>query len=297
MRLAEIMGLTEMAAPSPEINATTYYHGTPHEQIGLKIIAEGIRPRDLTGELPWEDSSHSGRIYLTSNLQEAVKYATEPVANVHTDQEYIEKLAKKRFRRRVSRYGYLFTISGKKLINDVLPDEEVLAAAYEAAYHKTASPGPNEPGKSGYYYDHMSPDRTGNTESRRDYMIRKYMDEHPEFAKRFSQRIRQAVPNIKRVRFTNFRTIARIAPEMIAALDLETIQLLNQFAGIAYEGAVMPNRAYRIDKLRMAEMVSPLKVNPYKDSYVAPGKSPYIPYGFDAEKFWQVAEPVDLPAQ
>jgi hypothetical protein len=83
-----------------------YYHGTKHEDRAKHIMLDGIKPQDLKfSNYKGRDRPVAGRVYLTTDLEEALTYA-EPIEE--------------------DTYGYLFVIDGLAIRNDIQPDEDMI---------------------------------------------------------------------------------------------------------------------------------------------------------------------------
>jgi hypothetical protein len=254
------MRLTELIRESAEsLSGKTYWHGTPHEVTAERILQDGLQPRMTSGEQPWEDSTWADSVYLTTRLEEAVRYALGPVWAM-PNAEIAKDVASKRFRRRISQYGYVFGVDGAKLADDVLPDEEIIAVFIQAAMAKQSQLAWIAKGihDTGYHYDWMNPTEAAHWENRRDYAVWKYVDEHPEFGAHVLAEIKKAIPNIARFRWTQFRSVAQIAYTAIHVLDKRTLDVMARISGIAHKGAVMPDQAWRIDKHRAADIMARL---------------------------------------
>jgi len=62
----------EMAIPKSRHLKQTYYHGTPKEKDGLKILVNGIEPPDLTIRKKNWLTPLKGKVYITPSLEYAV---------------------------------------------------------------------------------------------------------------------------------------------------------------------------------------------------------------------------------
>lgn len=102
------------AVPTAPMKSAVYYHGTPNEAAAKKILREGIRAPELKHSRGLM-TPIKGRVYITPSLQYAAIYALG--ANILGSKNPPDWLWKK------SRYGYVFEIVGKDLV-DVQPDED-----------------------------------------------------------------------------------------------------------------------------------------------------------------------------
>lgn len=91
----------------------TFYHGTPNEETAKKILeSEELRPNDASQELM---SPVEGRVYLTPSLEYVLSY----ILGAHPS------CGPGMLCKRGGRYGYLFTVPGKNLV-DIVPDEDFI---------------------------------------------------------------------------------------------------------------------------------------------------------------------------
>ena len=114
MKINEL--LSEMAAPSANILAKTYYHGTHDHAAAENILTNGIQPPDLSlrkGLL----KPVVGKVYCTDKLGYAQIYAIGgDIAGSDVD-----------IRRYINKHGYIFVIPGSGL-KDVQPDEDSIGS-------------------------------------------------------------------------------------------------------------------------------------------------------------------------
>lgn len=106
--------ISEMAPREIDIKKE-YFHGTSKEEYALSIIENGIVPPDLTlrkGNLrPVE-----GKVYITPKLTYAIIYCLGGDMSGHKISD--------RMIENDGRYGYLFVVDGKNIINSIEPDED-----------------------------------------------------------------------------------------------------------------------------------------------------------------------------
>ena len=105
--------LIEMAAPRRVDLNTTYYHGTPKTENAMSIMANGIKPPDLSAHEGYLRPVE-GKVYITPEIRYAQMYALGgDLAGTETSRD-IEKYGQ---------YGYVFVIDGQQL-KDIQPDED-----------------------------------------------------------------------------------------------------------------------------------------------------------------------------
>lgn len=104
-----------MPAPSAQMQAQPFYHGTPEESAAQQIMQQGlIIPPDLKDRKGFLKPV-AGKVYLTPNISYALIYALG--ANMAGSEFPADWYAKK------GRYGYVFQMNGADL-QDVQPDED-----------------------------------------------------------------------------------------------------------------------------------------------------------------------------
>jgi hypothetical protein len=114
-----------MAIPSGDIMAKTYYHGTDMESNAKSILINGINPPDLSLIKNHMLRPVDGSVYLTDKVSVAAIYALGgDTASTSSSDESLKE----------SRYGYVFSVPGKELV-DVDPDEDSVGEfIYEKKY-------------------------------------------------------------------------------------------------------------------------------------------------------------------
>jgi hypothetical protein len=99
------------------LESSIFYHGTSDEMSGASILKEGILP-DLSKSQGLARPV-DGRIYMATNIKDSIPYLLGGAMAGHDlPEDWIKK----------SRYGYLFIIEGKDLL-DIQPDEDQVGQA------------------------------------------------------------------------------------------------------------------------------------------------------------------------
>lgn len=226
-------------APSADLCARVWYHGTSHESWAIEILRNGLLPNDVTlvKKQPRRGAMTpvQGRVYLTSSVAFAQIYAIGANVAGHRVVGW-EKEHSKPDRR----YGYLFEVDGGALC-DIEPDEDVVGYAVYLA-HEALRLGKN-------------------------------LDDYAQWSdwpgvplKLASDRALAArILSLGERWMTGVQFRKAIAGEyggwsaggkrMIPKLDEETRLLLASAGGnVAHAGGLMPKAAWKIDKLLVPEL-------------------------------------------
>ena len=121
----KLVAIFEMAKPNESILNQTFYHGSSN--FGEEILKDGfIKTQITSGKKQHMLIPVNGACYATSDLSYAVMYTIGG------------HLAGTKFDPRDSKFGYLFSFSGKQL-SDIQPDEDFIGEMF-ASYSKNKAP-------------------------------------------------------------------------------------------------------------------------------------------------------------
>ena len=199
--------LREMAAPSTDHPDTVYYHGTPIEKYAKSIMSAGeIKPPDLSnrsGPLRPVD----GMVYITPSIATVQMYALGGDMAGHNTPELEKKYG---------RYGYVFAIASKDLIN-IHPDEDSIG---EMIYNEE--------------------------ESWLNQMAKYYLEEEPYDDGGQMLGYRNLYDAVMGGEYDALATAGRYLVDVMS--DEEKLSLIDMGANIAHEGPLKPMAVYRLDR-------------------------------------------------
>ena len=241
MRIVEA-GITE------QMRQQTFYHGTSDDANGQSILQNGIVPGN-TGHARGHLTPVAGRSYLTSNLRYGVIYC---IGGHMLGSDHVEYLINKTGRHgRASQYGWLFVIHGDRLLGDLQPDEDSVGeAAMYAEMILTGSDG---------HFHEQEPLYQGLLKADRQWL-------------RYFRHNAKSSMTPRQWEEATFGLIAAQASGGKRFLkrmnDTDKLNLIDCGAHVAYRGPLVPDQAWRFDKMKTPELES------------------------DGENFWELADRV-----
>jgi len=132
----EYYKLKEMSMPLPQHKSKIWYHGTPKDSYGKKILKYGIQIPDLA-DRKGMFRPREGKVYITTDVRYAEMYCLG--GDIFGMESEVRKFQNKS---KDDRYGWLFSINGKNLI-DIEPDEDSIGLMlyylinnYESPYYE-----------------------------------------------------------------------------------------------------------------------------------------------------------------
>jgi hypothetical protein len=248
MMMRHFMRIVE-AAVTDRMREQIFYHGTSDEANGQSILQNGIVPGN-TSHARGHTTPVAGRSYLTTNLRYGVIYCIGGNM-LGSDGEYlINKVGR---HGRPSRYGWLFVVRGDRLIDDIQPDEDSVGEA--AHYAEMILNGKEDDWR---YHQH-------------DPLFQGLLKADRQWLRYFYHNAKSSMTP-KQWQDATFGLISGQASGGKRFLkrmnDTDKLNLINAGAHVAYRGPVVPDEAWRFDKMNTAELEP------------------------DGENFWELAEKV-----
>ena len=224
------------ATLTDQMRQQTFYHGTSDDESGHGILQNGIVPGN-TSHARGHTTPMAGRSYLTTDLRYGVIYCIGGNMLGYSDPSYL--INKTGRHGRPSQYGWLFVVSGDRLLDDIMPDEDSVgeAAHYaemilngkaeESAYHQHAPlfRGLLQADRQWLRYFHHNAKSSMTPRQWKDAMYG-LISAQASGGKRFLKRMN----------------------------DTDKLNLINAGAHVAYRGPVIPNEAWRFDKMNTPEL-------------------------------------------
>ena len=128
------------ATPPEHIKAGKFYHGTHSQEAAEDILKNGIKPREITYKRASRLTPVRGKVYLASNMGEALSYAmggdiagsgwkdTPKDERLDDVPDSAYSIPAGHLNINKDPYGYLFVVSGSEL-KDIDPDEDGVGEA------------------------------------------------------------------------------------------------------------------------------------------------------------------------
>lgn len=219
--------LTE-AKPGEDMRRRIYYHGTSDDEKGRSILNLGIEPGNQGEHSRGHLTPVIGRSYLTTSLRYGVIYCIggDMLGCSDGGVKYI-------IGRTGSQCGWLFVISGTRLLSDVQPDEDSVGEA--AMYAHVILTGKNQE----FYQD--DPLFQGLLRAS-DYALRRFYGNA-----RVSMTPRQWEQTLDGFVAAQASGGKRFLKRMT---DEDKLFLINCGAHVAYQGNLIPDQAWRFDKTK-----------------------------------------------
>ena len=214
----------------------TFYHGTSDDQNGQSILQNGIVPGN-TGHTRGHLTPVAGRSYLTSDLRYGVIYC---IGASMLGSDNVEYLINKTGRHgRPSQYGWLFVVHGDRLLDDIQPDEDSVG---EAAHY--AEMILNGKAEESSYHQHAP-------------LFRGLLKADRQWLRYFLHNAKSSMTP-RQWQDATFGLISAQASGGKRFLkrmnDTDKLNLINCGAHVAYRGPVVPNEAWRFDKMNTPEI-------------------------------------------
>lgn len=214
----------------------TFYHGTPDDENGRSILENGIMPGNVGGESRGHLTPVVGRSYLTSSLRYGIIYC---IGGDMLGAQNVEYLVNKTNRAgRASRYGWLFVINGDTLADDVQPDEDSVGAA--AMYANTIL---NKPDRGQYYSN--------------EPLYQGLMNADPQRLRWFLHNAKSSMtPRQWEGTLDGFISAQASGGKRFLRRmnDADKLFLIRCGAHVAYQGAIVPDQAWRFDKMMTPQL-------------------------------------------
>lgn len=223
------------AAITAQMRQQTFYHGTSDDENGRSIMQNGIVPGNSSharGHL----TPVAGRSYLTTDLRYGVIYCIGGAMLGHADPSYL--INKTSRHGRTSQYGWLFVIHGDRLLDDVQPDEDSVGEAAQFAEIIL-----NRPESSRFYQD--SPLFQGLLRVDRQWL--RYFHHNAKSSMTPRQWEDAIFGMIAAQASGGKRFLKRMN-------DTDKLNLIDCGAHVAYRGPLVPNEAWRFDKMHTPEL-------------------------------------------
>ena len=223
--------MDEAAAPDA-LRQQTFYHGTSDEGKGQKILDQGIVPGNQDQKARGHLTPMLGRSYLTPTLRYGVIYCIGGDM-LGCSEESAKHLANRKNRHgSASRYGWLFVITGQQLADDVQPDEDSVG---------------------GFISDHTTRDWDQTTKPWRRLPPAYKPDGVEDDRKRVVwHNIRSAMTDRQfygsiEGEYSAWASGGKRALKYLS--DRDKLALIRWGAHVAYRGVLVPDQAWRFDKL------------------------------------------------
>lgn len=215
-----------MAGVSDNMRKNTYYHGTSSDDKGQSIMKNGINPGNLKLHARGKLTPVVGRTYLTTDLHYATIYC---IGGDFTGGSVPDAWLEKEH----TRYGWLFCINGSTLANDVQPDEDSVGKAVMLSH------GILNKSNDLHYYtgDPLYEGLLITSHDRLSHFLD--LAKHTMTAKQFRCSLHGLID-----------AQASGGKRMLKAMgDWMKLWLISCGAHVAYKGPLVPDRAWRFDKL------------------------------------------------
>lgn len=232
-----VESLTEALLPDA-MRQQVYYHGTSQDVRGRNILEHGIQPGNQGTASRGHLTPVVGRSYITTRLEYGVIYCIGGNmlgCSPESAQRLVDKVNRGET---ASQYGWLFVINGDTLVNDIQPDEDSVGEA--AMYADIIL---NHPEKS-HYYAH-------------DLLFQGLLRANQQWLRYFHHNARSSMTD---------RQWREALDGMIAAQaaggkrflkrmnDADKLNLIRAGAHISYAGPIIPDQAWRFDKLKTCDL-------------------------------------------
>lgn len=202
------------------------FHGTPSKEAFDDIVKNGIKPSVTEKHKSTSKMSPLfNRVYLSKSINYAMIYALGgDLIGTKPSQSELKKLTQEQFR-----YGYIFEIDSKKILNDVMPDEDFVG---ELFYYKA----------NGLDY----------IDSANGVIITN--DKIPGFVVGIAKQYASQSMINKAVAYDDYGDLCRIGKNILKHLTPEMAQSLIKIStNFSICDVVIPEHCYQIDKLRREE--------------------------------------------
>lgn len=229
--------LTEAIVPDA-MRQQVYYHGTSQEERGRSILAHGIQPGNQGSSARGHLTPVVGRSYITASLEYGVIYCIGGNmlgCSPDSAQHLVDKVTRSES---ASRYGWLFVIDGETLVDDVQPDEDSVGEA--AMYAEIILSRPDH----GHYYEH-NPLFQGLLHADRQWL--RYFRHNAKASMTPRQWDNAVFGLIAAQAAGGKRFLKRMN-------DTDKLNLIQAGAHIAYRGPIIPDQAWRFDKLKACDL-------------------------------------------
>jgi hypothetical protein len=217
-------------APTEEMRARVWYHGTPSALLAEHIAVYGIKPNSLAGPgrvkrglmVPMK-----GRVYLTPNIGYAQIYALGCACAGHD--------VPQQFFRGHGDTGYVMVVNGRDL-EDLLPDEDDVGELAGQAIALTE----------------------GRTRVAFTDLSKRLFTEDPEFAKQFARFAKNGLTSrqLEKILDGEYAYFAAGGKRLLRKLPDEwAIRLIKAGTNVAHRGGnLRPTQAWAINKHRSREL-------------------------------------------
>lgn len=202
------------ASPSEIVQSKTYYHGTSNEEAAKSILEKGIHP-DFTATKNGILTPVGGRIYITSDLSYALIYALggDLAGTDLKNRDFIKK----------EPFGYLFEISGQKILDDIQPDEDDVGE-FLSLLLTQAKP----------------------TEDKFMLAINNPTLKYEVMAIAQKHLAQSTLQRVKNGEYTYFAKSGKVILKRLS--NFAKLKMVEYGFHIAYEGQLIPDKCYKIDK-------------------------------------------------
>lgn len=228
-----VESLTEALLPDA-MRQQVYYHGTSQDARGRNILEHGIQPGNQGASARGHLTPVVGRSYITTRLEYGVIYCIGGNMLGCSPESARYLVDKVNRGETASQYGWLFVIKGDTLVHDIQPDEDSVgeAAMYADRILNNGSPS-NDPLFQGLlradrqwlrYFHHNA--RASMTDRQWRDALYGLISAQAAGGKRFLKRMN----------------------------DTDKLNLIQAGAHVAYAGPIIPDQAWRFDKLKACDL-------------------------------------------